>query len=51
MRQQFGIERVEIATAEFLEQDIAAVPRRQGRVSFVAPHRGRREVAALAVVR
>ena len=51
VRQQLGVERVEIATAELLEQDMAAVSRRQGGIALVAPHRGRREVAALAVVR
>jgi hypothetical protein len=51
VRQELGIERVEIARAEPLQQDTAAVPRRQGGVALIAPHRGRRQVAALAVVR
>ena len=51
VRQQLGVERVEVARGEFLQQNMAAVSRRQGGVAFVAPQRGRREVAALAVVR
>jgi hypothetical protein len=51
VRQELSIERIEIARGEFLEQDMTAVPRRQGGVALVTPKRGRREVAAFTVVR
>jgi hypothetical protein len=51
VRQQLGVKRIEVARGELLKQDMAAVLRRQGDIPLIALQRGRREVAALAVVR
>ena len=51
VRQQLGIERIEVPRAQLLKQDMTTVLRGQTGIALVASQRGRREVAALTMMR